>query len=1620
MPPARAPKRKADDQPDILKFASSVSRGRRSTSLERRKLEPAIAKKKRGSHASGAFLRSSARSPNRIRRTQFTRDLSQAISGRHTHQHVTGRPSPVSAANSCFPSIPETSNPPAVTHSPQQAELDQERTPQTSTAHPSPLSLGSTPQTQQNHSGGASSSRHNHSQPTLSRHLSSRRTNTPTEPRKSQRIPKAGLSRHSAPSQRHARAKPVIPSTQLRRNASRNALCPSASHDQVQSPTCQPPHTATKEPSNDDHAGAHVSDACGQHKFRSAKVQNVRKQKYVGAADDYAFSAARPESPHEPVKRDAHPSHHVETSQQRSLGVKEHLSPSIPAANIEMQEDAQPPDPEAGWPPSPFARDGFQPAVPRVNVVSPKSTKPSRRRPHARYQTGSDFRVFRERKQPQPSASRVYHRASMPANRGVAPAQHVLPEHVRHDVCPRLKKGSHIEEMSKSVRGTDDRWFGTGGSTGTARTKNDHLANRQADGNGSSKRKRPQDVQTPSTDLCRRQCVQGAKSSNPMNETQASLDPTSTVEPAHGLTSERKVVSDHSRTNLQDNIDLTATRSSLLCESAEPDLLKLTHDLPHQDGAPTHDVGECNGDKISGFAGHLRHGSQLTSKEREVKSNGLLHNGRSQEAMKDDGMGPMRSPNWNMNSNLRELERFRALEELGKAKDITKRLEEHENLPDQVPSQPFTASQKNLVRGMNVSINGKKPAKRQRRSQGLAATTDAPPPNLHLQSCSSGFLANQSRHHDLVLPQRARNEHSLINSSEELQHNSVDSPGVAAVPIETQEPMSPSEHKAIQHMAHASSANPGCNIGDGFDMDSAVKTPNGVPCDKNPGRNRLPDQLRKARLKLKRKALNRRQPKPGDEFSELLSTGKLGRRLVSTNASRRERLSHQRLEASNGRTHDIDSSVRENRPNRDASKERKEMHACDTLNKVTDISNVNMDTQDGEPHTQPPKIDCGEVTEDVGGKERISQNMTIVLSDNSDSESRNLQSKSSKKHSLKLEKESRNQPRPGRLTNRRDTDRDVRCGRNSEDDEDAILPLNSQSRQKHPERSTFDGAVHNSPSNSSSRAKESETTGSRRAKPKKGGTCLVPKLASSSHQEVSVHTDTKSLDDRSVNSDQEIATSPVKKRFSVLTRGAKIPIPSENEGGLSSTPTKRRATDTKRGKKVRSTMSSPVNESSKTEERGNDVTGMPGSSSAPGKSIVVSTKATKKARSSMGEACAGSTQTANVNSPGLINKPSDICIDEESDNPSSSKDGCDSSDTKCLVKVEPDPLDRAAKAVSPYMTRSSRIRNWSGGCLEPVVIDLTEDMSDETVSGGRSPIDEAIDGMGGLGLHDGRELLDGDRRRGFLENLSDQEGKVLDIIFKSKMDNEKIASVPGTGISLRRGDVKRLRGTRWLNDEVMNAYVALINRRNDDLFGGEVPMVEGIPRTFMFNTYFYTRLCSTGYDYRGVSRWTKRAKLNVVEQDLILVPVNLGNHHWVLSGIDMKYRDFLYLDSMREVDRHNIVKTLKQWLKDELKDKLDAKMCEGMDVDSWTVLENKYRVRRNWKIPGQGREAKDYGPSGRISTIPKQGDGGSCGVFTAKIADCLALGLRVYFNQRSISLVRHRMALDLFQMSLLS
>lgn len=193
-----------------------------------------------------------------------------------------------------------------------------------------------------------------------------------------------------------------------------------------------------------------------------------------------------------------------------------------------------------------------------------------------------------------------------------------------------------------------------------------------------------------------------------------------------------------------------------------------------------------------------------------------------------------------------------------------------------------------------------------------------------------------------------------------------------------------------------------------------------------------------------------------------------------------------------------------------------------------------------------------------------------------------------------------------------------------------------------------------------------------------------------------------------------------------------------------------------------------------------------------------------------------------------------------------------------------------------------------------------------------------------------------------------------------------------------------LKGNTWLNDEVVNFYMCLLQDRDQRLCaassGNRMP-------SYYFNSFFIAKLLENDqYTYGNVKRWSK--KFDAFAMDKIFMPINLNNTHWVMAVVHMQLKEIHYYDSMSGGGR-KYLEAIRRWLVDEMKDKKKA----DYDVSDWKLID-------------------------RERHVPQQQNGVDCGVFSIICADYLSDDLPMCYTQSEMPMNRLRVAAAIMRGSL--
>ncbi|CRH02765.1 sentrin-specific protease 1, putative [Plasmodium relictum] len=221
-------------------------------------------------------------------------------------------------------------------------------------------------------------------------------------------------------------------------------------------------------------------------------------------------------------------------------------------------------------------------------------------------------------------------------------------------------------------------------------------------------------------------------------------------------------------------------------------------------------------------------------------------------------------------------------------------------------------------------------------------------------------------------------------------------------------------------------------------------------------------------------------------------------------------------------------------------------------------------------------------------------------------------------------------------------------------------------------------------------------------------------------------------------------------------------------------------------------------------------------------------------------------------------------------------------------------------------------------------------------------------------------------------------------IFILNQKNENKVLIEKFNVPLLYSQIKCLIDTQWLNDEVINFYLSMLQEYNEQKVKNDSSY---FPKIFTFSTFFFQSLSSNGcYNYCKVSRWTKRKKVDIFSFDLILIPLHVGGNHWTLGSINIKDKKIKLYDSLNMPNK-NFFEYIRRYIVDEAKDKKQI----DINISTW-----EYDKNGNSEIGA-----------------PFQENGYDCGVFTCMFAKCLSFNREFDFNQNDIKEIRLKMVYEI-------
>ena len=225
----------------------------------------------------------------------------------------------------------------------------------------------------------------------------------------------------------------------------------------------------------------------------------------------------------------------------------------------------------------------------------------------------------------------------------------------------------------------------------------------------------------------------------------------------------------------------------------------------------------------------------------------------------------------------------------------------------------------------------------------------------------------------------------------------------------------------------------------------------------------------------------------------------------------------------------------------------------------------------------------------------------------------------------------------------------------------------------------------------------------------------------------------------------------------------------------------------------------------------------------------------------------------------------------------------------------------------------------------------------------------------------------------------------IEDIFSGPSNNETLL-INNYAVITRR-DLLTLKGTSWLNDEVINFYMHMLQHRDIKLSEQNNTML----RSWFASSFFFVKLLNDGndwYEYNAVRKWTR--KIDIFSADKVLIPINLTNTHWTILVFYMLLKEIHYYDS-RSGNGDKYIDYGLRWLADEIMDKKGI----AIDINEWTQYQQEVHV-------------------------PQQNNGYDCGMFVLMCARAIAYNQPFSsYHQRDVQRYRSMIGRHILQGSLL-
>lgn len=179
---------------------------------------------------------------------------------------------------------------------------------------------------------------------------------------------------------------------------------------------------------------------------------------------------------------------------------------------------------------------------------------------------------------------------------------------------------------------------------------------------------------------------------------------------------------------------------------------------------------------------------------------------------------------------------------------------------------------------------------------------------------------------------------------------------------------------------------------------------------------------------------------------------------------------------------------------------------------------------------------------------------------------------------------------------------------------------------------------------------------------------------------------------------------------------------------------------------------------------------------------------------------------------------------------------------------------------------------------------------------------------------------------------ADREHRLVYSIFNSYREEFKDEVLVILGhVPITRGTFQCLKPRTWLNDEIINGYLRLLDSRDAQLC---CYFPEDRKRSLFLSSYSILKGLRGHGGHEEARKFSK--KMNIfTDIKSIYIPLNTPNSHWSLGVIDIDQQSILYYDSFHDEDQE-FISLMKGYLTFEAE-----RLNVQVNINEWTVLSPK-------------------------------------------------------------------------------